>query len=52
LVELLIEKESLDGDELRQIVSEYTSIPEKDRFSPLLEEQPAAKPLEEPLAAI
>jgi len=52
LVELLIEKESLDGDELRQIVSEYTSIPEKDRFSPLLEEQPVAKPLEEPLAAI
>ncbi len=52
LVELLIEKESLDGDELRQIVSEYTTIPEKDRFSPLLEEVPAAKPQEQPLAAI
>jgi cell division protease FtsH len=52
LVELLIEKESLDGNELRQIVSEYTTIPEKDRFSPLLEEEQAAKPLEQPLAAI
>jgi len=52
LVELLIEKESLDGNELRQIVSEYTTIPEKDRFSPLLEEQQAAKPLEQPLAAL
>jgi cell division protease FtsH len=35
-VELLIEKESLDGDEFRAIVSEFTSIPEKERFSPLL----------------
>jgi cell division protease FtsH len=52
LVELLIEKESLDGDELRQIVSEYTAIPEKDRFSPLLEEERAATPLEQPLAAL
>jgi cell division protease FtsH len=52
LVELLIEKESLDGNELRQIVSEYTTIPEKDRFSPLLEEEQIAKPLEQPLAAL
>jgi cell division protease FtsH len=52
LVELLIEKESLDGNELRQIVSEYTTIPEKDRFSPLLEDEQAAKPLEQPLAAL
>ena len=52
LVELLIEKESLDGNELRQIVSEYATIPEKDRFSPLLEEEQAAKPLEQPLAAL
>jgi cell division protease FtsH len=37
LVELLIEKESLDGDEFRAIVSEFTSIPEKERFSPLLD---------------
>jgi cell division protease FtsH len=36
LVELLIEKESLDGDEFRLIVSEFASIPDKDRFSPLL----------------
>jgi cell division protease FtsH len=52
LVELLIEKESLDGNELRQIVSEYTTIPEKDRFSPLLEDEQATKPLEQPLAAL
>jgi cell division protease FtsH len=52
LVELLIEKESLDGNELRQIVSEYTTIPEKDRFSPLLEDEQAAKSLEQPLAAL
>jgi cell division protease FtsH len=38
VVELLIEKESLDGDEFRAIVSEFTSIPEKERFSPLLSE--------------
>ncbi|MFN9922747.1 MAG: ATP-dependent zinc metalloprotease FtsH [Cyanobacteriota bacterium] len=36
VVELLIEKESLDGDEFRAIVSEFTVIPEKERFSPLL----------------
>jgi cell division protease FtsH len=38
VVELLIEKESLDGDEFRAIVSEFTTIPEKDRYSPLLAE--------------
>ena len=37
LVELLIERETLDGEEFRSIVSEFTSIPEKDRYSPLLE---------------
>jgi cell division protease FtsH len=52
LVELLIEKETLDGDELRQIVSEYTTVPEKDRFSPLLEDDQAPKPLEQPLATL
>ena len=36
LVELLIEKETMDGDEFREILSEYTTIPEKDRFSPVL----------------
>jgi cell division protease FtsH len=36
LVELLIEKESLDGEELRAIVSEFATIPEKERFSPFL----------------
>jgi cell division protease FtsH len=38
VVEMLIEKESLDGDEFRSIVAEYTAIPEKDRFSPILAE--------------
>ncbi|MFM7652265.1 MAG: cell division protein FtsH, partial [Vulcanococcus sp.] len=36
VVELLIEKESLDGDEFRAIVSEFATIPEKERFSPFL----------------
>jgi cell division protease FtsH len=38
VVEVLIEKESLDGDEFRAIVSEFTTVPEKERFSPLLAE--------------
>ena len=42
LVELLIEKETLNGDELRAIVEEFTSIPEKERFSPLLASSSAA----------
>ncbi len=33
LVDLLIEKETIDGDEFRQIVSEYTEIPEKDQYA-------------------
>ncbi len=36
LVELLIEKETLDGDEFRAVVAEFAPIPEKERFSPLL----------------
>ena len=32
LVELLIEKETINGEELRKIVAEYTYIPEKDQF--------------------
>jgi len=36
VVDLLIEKESIDGDEFRQIVSEYTAVPEKERFVPQL----------------
>ncbi len=36
LVDLLIEKESMDGEELRQIVAEYTTVPEKDLFVPIL----------------
>ena len=41
LVEMLIEKETLNGDELRAVVAEFTSIPEKERFSPLLAAEPA-----------
>ncbi len=36
LVDLLIEKETIDGDEFRQIVAEYTEVPEKERFAPVL----------------
>jgi cell division protease FtsH len=38
LVEMLIEKETLDGDEFRAVVAEFATIPEKERFSPLLGE--------------
>ncbi|MFM7311958.1 MAG: cell division protein FtsH, partial [Cyanobium sp.] len=41
VVEVLIEKETLDGDEFRALVSEFTVIPEKERFSPILAESPA-----------
>jgi cell division protease FtsH len=34
LVDLLIEKETIDGEELKQIVSEYAEVPEKERFVP------------------
>ncbi len=36
LVDLLIEKETIDGDEFRQIVSEYTNVPEKERYVPIV----------------
>ena len=32
LVDLLVERETIDGDEFRQIVSEYTSVPEQQQF--------------------
>ena len=34
LVDLLIEKETIDGEELKQIVSEYAEVPEKEIFVP------------------
>jgi cell division protease FtsH len=34
LVDLLIEKETIDGEEFRQIVAEYTFVPEKEQFVP------------------
>ncbi|NEP18703.1 MAG: ATP-dependent zinc metalloprotease FtsH, partial [Leptolyngbya sp. SIO4C1] len=36
LVDLLIDKETIDGDELRQIVAEYTAVPDKEQFVPQL----------------
>ena len=36
LVDLLIEKETIDGEEFRQIVAEYATIPEKEQFVPQL----------------
>jgi cell division protease FtsH len=36
LVDLLIEKETIDGEEFRQIVSEYADVPEKEQFVPIL----------------
>ena len=38
LVDILIEKETIDGEEFRTILSSYTGIPEKDRFTPSLKE--------------
>ncbi len=34
LVELLIEKETINGEEFRQIVAAYTEVPEKEQFAP------------------
>jgi len=36
LVDLLIERETIDGEEFRQIVAEYTEVPEKEQFVPQL----------------
>ena len=36
LVDILIEKETLDGEEFVKILSEYTNIPEKERTPQLL----------------
>jgi cell division protease FtsH len=36
IVDILVEKETVSGDEFRQIVSEYTNVPEKERFVPQL----------------
>jgi cell division protease FtsH len=34
LVDLLIERETINGDELRQIVAEYVTVPDKEQFVP------------------
>lgn len=36
LADLLIEKETIDGDEFRQIVAEYVDVPEKEQYVPQL----------------
>ena len=36
LVDLLIEKENIDGAEFRQIIAEYTDVPEKPQYTPTL----------------
>jgi cell division protease FtsH len=36
VVDILIEKETMDGDEFRQVVAEYTVVPEKERYVPQL----------------
>ena len=36
LVDLLIEKETINGDELRRIVAEYAEVPDKSQFAPML----------------
>jgi cell division protease FtsH len=36
LVDLLIEKETIDGEEFRQILAEYTEVPEKQQYVPQL----------------
>ncbi|RAM51678.1 ATP-dependent zinc metalloprotease FtsH [Mastigocladus laminosus UU774] len=36
LVDLLIEKETIDGEQFRRIVAEYTVVPEKPQFTPIL----------------
>jgi cell division protease FtsH len=36
LVDLLIDKETIDGEEFRQIVAEYTPVPEKEQYVPQL----------------
>lgn len=34
LVDLLVDKETIDGEEFRQIVSEYAEVPEKEQYVP------------------
>jgi cell division protease FtsH len=36
LVDLLVDKETIDGEEFRQIVAEYTVVPEKEQYVPQL----------------
>ncbi|MBD2446126.1 ATP-dependent metallopeptidase FtsH/Yme1/Tma family protein [Nostoc sp. FACHB-152] len=36
IVDLLIEKETIDGEEFRQIVAEYTDVPDKAQYVPQL----------------
>lgn len=42
IVEALMEKETLTGDEFRAMLSEYTTIPEENQLSVELQKRPAA----------
>jgi cell division protease FtsH len=36
VVDILVEKETIDGEEFRRVVAEYTTVPEKERYVPVL----------------
>ena len=36
LVETLIEKETMDGDEFRSVLADFANIPDKERTAPVL----------------
>jgi cell division protease FtsH len=36
LVDLLVERETIDGEEFRQIVAEYAEVPDKEQYVPQL----------------
>lgn len=36
VVDILVDKETIDGEEFRRVISEYTTVPEKERFVPVL----------------
>ncbi|MEE3717784.1 ATP-dependent zinc metalloprotease FtsH [Tumidithrix elongata RA019] len=36
VVDILVDKETIDGEEFRRVISEYTTVPEKERYVPVL----------------
>jgi len=43
IVDILIEKETIDGDEFRNIIAEYTELPELAAYKTLLSEVSSGK---------